>query len=174
MPSPLGLFEPIRSTETKRYRSKTVPLSIRDGSEQAATQEQSSSLGEKGNLMRPWLLRHQQHGATQKDSDPATCPDRRASIPTRLAEWRRQTFRALRMRNYRLFFVGQVISRAGWWMQMVAENWLVVDLGGSGLILGMTSALQFAPLLLLSAYAGVLVDRRETRPGRILTPSGSG
>jgi hypothetical protein len=48
-------------------------------------------------------------------------------------------------------------------MQMVAENWLVIDLGGSGLILGITSALQFAPLLLLSAYAGVLVDRRDTR-----------
>lgn len=124
--------------------------------------------------MRPWLLRHQQHGATQKDSDNATCPDPRASIPTRLAEWRRQTFRALRMRNYRLFFVGQVISRSGWWMQTVAENWLVVDLGGSGLILGITSALQFAPLLFLSAYAGVLVDRGDTRLLLIVTQYASG
>jgi len=95
-------------------------------------------------------------------------------MPTPLAAWRRQTFRALRTRNYRLFFVGQVISRAGWWMQMVAENWLVMDLGGSGLILGMTSALQFAPLLLLSAYAGVLVDRRDTRLVLIVTQCVSG
>jgi MFS family permease len=124
--------------------------------------------------MRPWLLGHQQHGATQKDSDHATCPDPRASIPTRLAEWQRQTFRALRMRNYRLFFVGQVISRSGWWMQMVAENWLVVDLGGSGLILGITSALQFAPLLFLSAYARVLVDRGDTRLLLIVTQYASG
>ncbi|WP_089722140.1 MFS transporter [Candidatus Entotheonella palauensis] len=95
-------------------------------------------------------------------------------IPACLAQWPRQTFRALRTRNYRLFFVGQVISRSGWWMQMIAENWLVIDLGGSGLILGMTSALQFAPLLLFSAYAGVLVDRRDTRILLIVTQCGSG
>lgn len=92
----------------------------------------------------------------------------------RLVQWRRQTFRALQVRNYRLFFVGQVISRSGWWIQMVAENWLVVDLGGSGLVLGITSALQFAPLLLFSAYAGVLVDRRDTRKLLIATQCASG
>lgn len=54
------------------------------------------------------------------------------------------------------------------------ENWLVVDLGGSGLILGITSALQFAPLLLWSAYAGVLVDRRDTRMLLIVTQCASG
>src|SRR5262249_58830371 len=99
---------------------------------------------------------------------------RRPQSHTRPAEWRRQCCRALRMRTYRLFFVGQVISRAGWWMQMVAENWVVVDLGGSGLILGMTSALQFAPLLFLSAYAGVLVDRGDTRLLLIVTQYASG
>ncbi len=85
------------------------------------------------------------------------------SIFSHLAKWQGQAFRALKLPNYRLFFTGQVISRSGWWVQMVAENWLVVDLGGSGLILGMTCALQFAPLLLFSPYAGVLVDRQDTR-----------
>ncbi len=121
------------------------------------------------------LVAHQRlHGATQNDSRHEACQDPRASIATRLAAWRRQTFRALRTRNYRLFFVGQVVSRSGWWIQMVAENWLVVDLGGSGLLLGITSALQFAPLLLFSPYAGVLVDRQDTRRLLIVTQCASG
>jgi MFS family permease len=124
--------------------------------------------------MGQWLQKQRQNGSTPKDRRPEAGPDPRASIPTRLAAWRRQTFRVLQTRNYRLFFVGQVISRSGWWVQMVAENWLVVDLGGSGLVLGMTSALQFAPLLLLSPYAGVLVDRRDTRTLLIVTQCASG
>lgn len=70
-----------------------------------------------------------------------------------------RTFRSLRIRNYRLYFFAQIISTSGLWVQTVAENWLVVQLGGSGLMLGITTAMQFTPLLLLSVYGGVLVDR---------------
>jgi MFS family permease len=87
---------------------------------------------------------------------------------------RQQTFRSLSLRNYRLFFTGQVISRAGMWVQIIAENWLVVQLGGSGLMLGITTALQFAPLLLLSPYGGTLVDRWNTRTVLLVTQSASG
>lgn len=88
--------------------------------------------------------------------------------------WYRQTFRALASRNFRLFLGAQVISRAGLWVQMVAENWLVIQLGGSGIMLGVTIALQFAPLLVFSPYAGALVDRWNTRIVLIITQSAAG
>ncbi|MBP1080766.1 MULTISPECIES: MFS transporter [Bacillus] len=71
----------------------------------------------------------------------------------------KRTFRSLSIRNYRLYFFAQIISTSGLWIQLVAENWLVVQLGGSGLMLGITTAIQFTPLLFLSVYGGVLVDR---------------
>lgn len=86
----------------------------------------------------------------------------------------KRTFRSLHMRNYRLYFTAQVISTSGTWVQLVAENWLVVRLGGSGLMLGITTALQFIPLLLFSTYGGVLVDRWNKRSLLIFTQSASG
>ena len=65
--------------------------------------------------------------------------------------------------NYRRFFVGQVFARCGSWVQAVAEIWLVLSLTGSGLSLGLTTALQFAPMLLLGAWAGVWADRMPKR-----------
>jgi hypothetical protein len=59
----------------------------------------------------------------------------------------RRTFRALRNHNYRLFFFSQVVSMSGTWMQSVAQNWLVLQLTGSGLDLGITVGLQFGPVL---------------------------
>jgi len=67
---------------------------------------------------------------------------RRAAI----AEFR--GWRALRHRNYRLFFVGQLISLVGSWMQSVAQGWLVLQLTGDPFWLGVTFAAQFAPVLL--------------------------
>src|SRR6266498_3359350 len=96
-----------------------------------------------------------------------------AWISARIGRLCQQTFRSLGLRNYRLFFTGQVISRAGMWVQIIAENWLVVQLGGSGLMLGITTALQFAPLLLLSPYGGALVDRWNTRTVLLVTQSAS-
>ena len=74
------------------------------------------------------------------------------------------TFRSLRVRNYRLFAGGQVVSLTGTWAQRVAQDWLVLELsGGSGVALGVVTGLQFAPTLLLSLYGGVLADRYDKR-----------
>jgi MFS family permease len=75
----------------------------------------------------------------------------------------RRPFAPLSTRNYRRFFVGQVFARCGSWIQTVAEIWLVLSLTGSGVSLGLTTALQFAPMLLLGAWAGVWADRVPKR-----------
>ena len=70
------------------------------------------------------------------------------------------TFRALSNRNYRLYAAGGVVSNTGTWMQRVAQDWLVLQLtGNSGTALGITTGLQFLPILLLSPYAGLVADR---------------
>ena len=74
-----------------------------------------------------------------------------------------RTFLSLRVPNYRRYFAGQVISLAGNWMQIVAEMWLVVQLTGSGVSVGLTAALQFLPMLLFGAVGGVLADRMDKR-----------
>jgi MFS family permease len=75
----------------------------------------------------------------------------------------RRTFRSLRVRNYRLFFFGQLVSVSGTWMQQVAQDWLVLRLTNEPLPLGITTALQFTPILALGAWAGVVVDRLDKR-----------
>jgi MFS family permease len=75
----------------------------------------------------------------------------------------RRTFRSLRVRNYRLFFFGQLISVTGTWMQQVGQDWLVLRLTNRPLPLGITLALQFAPMLVLGAWAGVVADRLDKR-----------
>src|SRR5215467_9839764 len=70
---------------------------------------------------------------------------------------------ALRHRDFRLFWVGQLISQVGTWMQSVAQAWLVLDLTHSPLQLGFVSALQFIPVLILSPVGGVLSDRFAKR-----------
>lgn len=73
------------------------------------------------------------------------------------------TFRSLGVRNFRLYFIGQFISQAGTWMQMVALTWVVFTLTDSGVALGLVTAAQFLPVLLLGAWGGVLADRVERR-----------
>ena len=73
-------------------------------------------------------------------------------------------FSALAVRNYRLYFSGQVLSNAGTWMQRVAQDWLVLDLSGtSAVALGITTGLQFLPFLLFSLWGGTLADRIDRR-----------
>ncbi|HZH23357.1 MAG TPA: MFS transporter [Solirubrobacteraceae bacterium] len=74
-----------------------------------------------------------------------------------------RTFASLAVPNYRRYFVGQVVSISGNWMQIVAEMWLVVQLTGSGAAVGITAGLQFLPVLLLAAWGGVLADRFDKR-----------
>ncbi len=73
------------------------------------------------------------------------------------------TFRALRHRNYRLFFIGQLISLIGTWMQNMARQWLVFRLTGSGEMMGMVSLVGALPVLLLSLWGGSLADRFSRR-----------
>jgi MFS family permease len=74
------------------------------------------------------------------------------------------TFRALSHRNYRLYWSGGLVSNTGTWMQRVAQDWLVLQLSGnSGTALGITTGLQFLPILLLSPYAGAVADRLPKR-----------
>ena len=74
-----------------------------------------------------------------------------------------RTFRSLRIRNYRLFWLGQLVSVTGTWMQTVAQSWLVLSLTGSGVDLGITVALQFLPMLLFGMWGGLLAARSDKR-----------
>ncbi|MFB3738824.1 MAG: MFS transporter [Candidatus Velamenicoccus archaeovorus] len=75
-----------------------------------------------------------------------------------------RTFHAVsHSRNFRLFFVGQLISVTGTWMQSVASAWLVLQLTGSGVALGFQTALNFGPVLFLGAWGGLLADRLDKR-----------
>jgi MFS family permease len=78
---------------------------------------------------------------------------------------------SLEVPNYRRYFVGQVVSLSGNWMQIVAEMWLVVALTGSGVAVGITAALQFLPMLLFGAFGGVFADRFDKRRLLMVTQS---
>ncbi len=74
-----------------------------------------------------------------------------------------QTFSALHHPNYRLFFIGQLISLVGTWMQNVSQPWLVYQLTGSPLYLGIVSFASAVPIITLSLWAGVFIDRVPKR-----------
>lgn len=85
-----------------------------------------------------------------------------------------RTFESLAVRNYRMFFGGQVVSWTGTWVQWVAQGWLVLRLTDSGLGLGLVTAIQWLPILLLGAWAGVVADRVDKRKLLIFTNASSG
>src|SRR5439155_3510408 len=93
---------------------------------------------------------------------------------TRLRTATDRTFRSLRIRNYRLYFIGQTISMSGTWMQSVAQAWLVLKLAGGGVALGVVTALQFLPMLLAGPWGGVIADRVDKRKLVTVTQSASG
>ncbi len=82
-----------------------------------------------------------------------------------------QTFRALRNRNYRLFWMGQIISTVGTWMQRIALAWLVLDLTDSAFALGLVTTFQTLPVLFLSLFGGVIADRFPKRSLLLVTQS---
>jgi len=84
------------------------------------------------------------------------------------------TFSSLRYFNYRLWFTGALVANVGTWMQRVAQDWLVLTVlsANSGVAVGITTALQFAPTLVLSVWAGVLADRLDRRKLLIATQLG--
>src|SRR5690349_24939086 len=71
--------------------------------------------------------------------------------------------RALRHRDFRLFWSGQLVSLCGTWMQSVGQSWLVLELTNSPLKLGLIGTLQFAPILVFSFVSGAIADRVRKR-----------
>lgn len=82
-------------------------------------------------------------------------------------------FRALSIRNYRLWVIGALVSNIGTWMQRVAQDWLVLteltDLDGTAT--GIVTGLQFLPILILGPYAGLIADRYDKRKVLMCTQS---
>ncbi|HET8583854.1 MAG TPA: MFS transporter [Jatrophihabitans sp.] len=76
---------------------------------------------------------------------------------------RTTTFSSLHTRNFRLFATGQLVSNTGSWVQRIAQDWLVLSLTGSATAVGITTALQFVPTLLLGMVGGLLADRYPKR-----------
>ena len=95
-----------------------------------------------------------------------------ADRPARTRAPRGAMFRSLHVRNYRLYASGQLVSLTGTWMQRVAQDWLVLTLTNSGTALGIVTALQFGPALLLSMWGGMLADRGNKRRLLLMTQSG--
>lgn len=87
---------------------------------------------------------------------------------------REGAMRAFNHRNFRILFPASVLSNTGTWAQRVAQDWLVLELTGSAQLLGIITALQFLPFLLLSLYGGVLADRFDKRKLLMLTNFGAG
>ncbi len=80
-----------------------------------------------------------------------------------------RSFASLRIPNFRRYFTGQLVSLSGNWMQMIAEMWVILSLTGSGLAVGVTTALQFLPMLIFGAWGGLIADRVPKRRLLILT-----
>ncbi|HEV2736305.1 MAG TPA: MFS transporter, partial [Longimicrobiaceae bacterium] len=97
---------------------------------------------------------------------PGAPPRPRAAALTRGA------FAALRHRNFRLFYAGQLLSLVGTWMQSTAQGWLVLELTDSALLLGTVTAAGSLPVLLFTLYAGVVADRVDKR--RIIVAAQAG
>lgn len=83
------------------------------------------------------------------------------------------TFRSLHIRNFRLFFIGQLISQSGTWMTMIAQTLLVLEMTGSGVALGALAAAQFGPILIMGAWTGTVSDRVDKQHLFFVTEAGA-
>lgn len=91
-----------------------------------------------------------------------------------LEKYTQKTFGSLLVRNYRLYFIGQVISLCGTWMQTIGQGLLVLKLTGSGTTLGIVTALQYLPILLFGPFGGVIADKYSKRKLLYFTQASSG
>src|SRR5437899_5912012 len=101
---------------------------------------------------------------------PEDISGRQRRMPVGGITWR-HTFRALRHRNYRLFFWGQLVSLIGTWMQQTAMMWFVYDRTNSKLLLGVVAAVGSAPMVFSSVWGGSLADLYPKRSILVLTQS---
>jgi MFS family permease len=96
-------------------------------------------------------------------------------VRRRVREAGRRTFRAITVRNYRLYFTGQVISVSGTWMQTVAQAYLILFLlHGTGVDVAIATSLQFLPLLVLGPFGGLIADRVDKRKVLYATQAAAG
>lgn len=79
------------------------------------------------------------------------------------------TFSALRHRNFRLFWLGALVSNLGGWLQVVAQNWLVLSLTNSAFVLGLVNFIGNSPMLVLSLFGGVVADRNSRKTVLLIT-----
>src|ERR1051326_368246 len=102
--------------------------------------------------------------ATETARVPEDISGRPRRLPVGGVSWR-HTFRALRYRNYRLFFAGQLVSLIGTWMQQTAMSWFVYEITNSKFLLGAVAAVGSAPMMLFSIWGGSLRSE-ERRVGK--------
>ena len=113
---------------------------------------------------------------------PTEPPSQVASVPQEITgqlrrvvvgrvTWR-DTFAALKHRNFRLFFIGQLVSLTGTWMQTTAQSWLVYQLTGSKILLGIVAAVGSLPMLVFSLWGGSVADRHSKRTVVFYTQTG--
>src|SRR5688572_6401389 len=104
------------------------------------------------------------------DLPTGTRADQPRPLPLRAARGGlKRGFAALGVRNYRLYWSGQVVSLIGTWMQQVSLPWLVLALGGSPIQLGFVAVLQFGPSMILAPFGGVVADRIDKRRALMVT-----
>ncbi|HKR53927.1 MAG TPA: MFS transporter [Chthoniobacterales bacterium] len=101
-------------------------------------------------------------GRTETARIPEDLTGRARRVPVGEVSWR-TTFRALRHRNYRLFFYGQLVSLIGTWLQQTAMSWFVYEITGSKFLLGAVAAIGSAPMMIFSLWGGSLADRYSKR-----------
>jgi MFS family permease len=107
-------------------------------------------------------------------ADSAPAPQSADDSTTGTASAKGGTFSSLKIRNYRLFATGAVVSNIGTWMSRITQDWLVLSLTGSSAAVGITTALQFLPMLLFGLYGGVIADRYPKRQILLATQAAMG
>ncbi len=95
------------------------------------------------------------------------------TLPSARAVRAFEGWRALRHRNYRLFFAGQLVSLVGTWMQTLAQGWLVLELTHEAWVLGLVAAAQFTPVLILGLFGGLIADAAPKRRILVATQTGA-
>lgn len=112
-----------------------------------------------------------QPGRLPDPTDTSTATTSTVPVDAEVPAAKQRTFAALSVRNYRLYFLGMAVSNNGTWMQRIAQDWLVFSLTGSSFAVGVTTALQFGPMLFFGLFGGLIADRYDQRKLLLITQS---